>query len=149
MTLSTFVPDDDLFDAELILDPDTLSTFPLKFTLTAKQLKKTVNDATNYSDKITIEKIGKFPLQFTYAKGGVIYNEVYRTDRKIDLKSTVAENNTLRASVRLNNIKSLANAMVSDRIRIYCRDTGDIIFRSALDASAAMVVNTIVSIIEN
>lgn len=141
--LSSYSEDDDLYDAEKVLMNDD---FLIEFTLTAKQFKKTINDASNYSETITFEKISDNPLQLTYAKSNIVYNEVYRSSEKIGLKSQVSANSTFRATIKLNNIKSLASSMVTDEIRILCRSDEDILFRSVIDTKS-LIVNTLTKLI--
>lgn len=147
ISLSNYQPDDSLYYAETIIDPVHLETnFPIEFTLTAKQFKKSIGDANNYSETITFEKLGNHPLQLTYAKSNLIYNEVYRSDEKIHLRSSVMPGTTFRCAVKLANVKSLASSMVTDDVRILCREEDDILFRSAFDAKA-LVVNTLTRLI--
>lgn len=141
--LSSYGEDMDLYDAENVLKNEE---FLIEFTLTAKQFKKTINDASNYSETITFEKISDNPLQLTYAKSNIIYNEVYRAGEKISLKSNVNANTTFRATIKLNNIKSLASSMVTDEILILCRSDEDILFRSVIDTKS-LVVNTLTKLI--
>jgi hypothetical protein len=143
IVLSSYSEDDDLYDAENVLKNDE---FLIEFTLTAKQFKKTINDASNYSETITFEKISDNPLQLTYAKSNITYNEVYRASDKIALKSNVEINSTFRATIKLNNIKSLASSMVTDEIRILCRSDEDILFRSVIDTKS-LIVNTLTKLI--
>ena len=138
--LSTYAPDEDLYEAEKTLTPEGLvANFPIEFTLTAKQFKKSISDASNYSDTITFEKLGSYPLQLTYTKSNMIYNEVYRTAEKIHLRSAITDSSTFRCTVKIANVKSLASSMVTDDVRILCREEGDILFRSAIDAKALVV----------
>lgn len=141
--LSSYSEDEDLYDSENVLKNDE---FLIEFTLTAKQFKKTINDASNYSETITFEKISDNPLQLTYAKSNIVYNEVYRAGDKIALKSNVSLNSTFRATIKLNNIKSLASSMVTDEIRILCRSDEDILFRSVIDTKS-LIVNTLTRLI--
>ena len=77
ITLSDYARDPELAEAEALLDPEALqANFPVEFVLTAKQFKKSISDASNYSPTVTFEKIGTHPLQLTYAKPTMIYNEV-------------------------------------------------------------------------
>ena len=140
ITLPQYAPDEDLYEAEQILSPEgIIRAFPIEFVLTAQQFKKSVTDASNYSDTVTFEKVGHHPFQLTYAKAGVTYNEVYRNQEKICLRADVPKDSTFRCTVKLVNIKSLAASMVTDDVRILCREDGDILFRSALDAKALVV----------
>jgi len=147
VTLSTYAPDDELYEAERCLSPEALvEEFPIEFTLPAKQFKKTMGDSIHYSDTITFEKIGGgHPLQLTYSKSNMSYNEVYRSSKKIKLRSDVEEGTTFRATVKIANVKPLAASMVTDDVRILCREEEDILFRSALDAKA-LVVSTLTRI---
>jgi hypothetical protein len=142
-TLSAYAPDDELYEAERHLGAQALATaFPVEFTLTAKQFKKTVSDVAAYSETLTIEKLGAAPLQFTYAKAGMAYSETYRDPDKISLRSAVPADAAFRCTVRVANVKSLAASMVTDDVRVHCREEGDLLFRSAIDAKA-LVVSTL------
>jgi hypothetical protein len=138
--LSIYPRDDDLYEAERALTPAALTTlFPIEFTLSAKQFKKSISDASNYSETLTFEKLGAHPLQLTYAKANMVYNEVYRVPAKIGLRSAVADGAIFRATVKVANVKSLASSMVTDDVRILCREDADLLFRSAIDAKALVV----------
>lgn len=145
-TVSALEADDELFAAEEELLPEKLTgdknVFPVQFTLSAKQFKQEVSDASNYSDTLTFEKLGRHPFQITYNKVGVKYNGVYRNSEKIKLYSEVKDGQTFRCTVKINNIKALASSMVTDDVRILAREAGDILFRSAID-DKALVVNTL------
>lgn len=135
--LSSFTEDDDLYEAECIGNE-----FMIEFTLTAKQFKKTINDASNYSETITFEKIGNNPLHITYVKSNIVYNEVYRSPDKISLKSNVTDNISFRSTIKINNIKALASSMVTDEIKILCKSDEDILFKSIIDSNS-LIVNTL------
>ena len=142
---STYTRDDDLYDAEKALDPASINTtFPVEFTLSAKQFKKSIGDASHYSDTITIEKI-KQHILFTYEKPNMKYIETYRVAEKIKLRSSIPESVMFGVRIKILNVKSLANSMVTDDIRILCRGDEDILFRSALDEKA-LVVSTLTKI---
>jgi len=143
IALSTYPADEDLYEIDKLITPQALLiNFPIEFTLTAKQFKKSISDASNFSDMLTFEKLGIYPLQLTYAKSNLIYNEVYRSPDKIKLRSNIKENEIFRTTIKILNIKSLAASMVTDDIRILCREEADILFRSAIDEKV-IVVSTI------
>lgn len=143
IVLSSYNPDDDLYDSENLIKNDN---YILEFTLTSKQFKKTINDTSNYSETITFEKIGNNPLQLMYIKSNIVYTETYKSDEKIMLKSNLQSNNTFRATIKINNIKSLASSMVTDEIKICCRVDEDILFKSTIDTKA-LTVNTLTKLI--
>jgi hypothetical protein len=143
ITLSSYTEDEDLYKAEQVLETND---FFIDFTLSAKQFKKTINDASNYSETITFEKMYNAPLQLYYAKSNIIYNEIYRSNEKINLHVDIKNNNTFRATIKLNNIKSLASSMVTDEIHILCKSDEDILFKSVID-SKSLIVNTLTKLI--
>ena len=142
--VTPFSRDDDLYEAEAALTPEHPP--PIEFTLTARQFKKTINDAAGYSETLTIEKLGAAPLQLTYAKASMTYNEVYRSAELIRLKSLVGPLETFRTTVKVANVRSLASSMVTDDVRILCRENSDILFRSAID-DKALVVSTLICLV--
>lgn len=144
ISVSDFPRDEVLFAAEALIDPQTIAEkFPVEFTLTAKQFKKTICDACHYGDWGTFERIGTSPLVFTYQKPTMTYKEIYHSDEKIHLRSSVAPGGTFRCMVHLPLVKSLSASLVTDRVRILCAETEYILFRPALD-ECALVLNTLV-----
>lgn len=143
IVLSSYNEDEELYEAEKYVKSNN---FLLEFVLTAKQFKKTINDASNYSETITFEKIGNNPLQLNYVKSNIIYNETYRSNEKIFLKSNIESDIIFRATIKLNNIKSLSNSMVTDEIHILCKSDEDILFKSIIDTNV-LIVNTLTKLI--
>ncbi|MDA4133275.1 MAG: hypothetical protein OK454_09165, partial [Thaumarchaeota archaeon] len=138
--------DENLLAAEDELAPENLmgpgNLFPIQFTLSARQFKKEISDASMYSDTVSIEKLGNYPLQWTYTKVGLRYHGVYRTPSKIKLYSEVKDGQTFACTLKVANVKSLATSLVADDIRIFARENGDIIFRSAVD-DKILVISTL------
>lgn len=132
--VSLFDEDAELYEAEALVAPRALAAFPLELCLSAKQFKKTVTDAGHYSETITAEKLGPHPFQFTYTRVGVIYHEVYRAPEKIGLRSDVPEDGLFRITMKIAGIRSLAAAMVTDTVKLFCREESDILLRSEIDA---------------
>ena len=130
---SSVETDKDLIAAESLTTSKALSMYPVTFVLTAKQFKKSVTDASYYSKKLTIEKLGSYPLQLTYTRLEVVYHEVYRSPTKIHLESSVDDQEMFRCTLKIPNIKSLASSMVTKTVRIYCHEEKDIVFRSKIE----------------
>lgn len=141
IVLSNLDPDETLLAMEESLSPASLeSAFPVQFCLNAKKFKKTFSDANNYSTTITIEKLGAHPLRFAYSKINTLsYHEVYRSSEKIKLQSNIEPHQTFRCTVKVANVKSLAGSMVTEEVRVMCRQAEDILFRSAIDEKALVV----------
>ena len=141
IVLSKLDPDKGLYAIEKNLTEEALETrFPVQFCLDAKKFKKTFSDANNYSGTITIEKLGEHPLQFTYIKINTLaYHEVYRTPEKIKLLSKIKAGQTFRCTIKIINVRALAGSMVTEAVRIMCRETEDILFRSEIDEKPLVV----------
>jgi hypothetical protein len=147
VVLSEYSPDIELFEAETEVLPALLAEkFPIQFTLSAKQFKKSIGDANNCNDKFTYEKMGNHPLTLTCSGTGILYTEVYRSPEKINLVSNIESDAIFRCTVKISNIKSLANSMVTDDVCIMCRTDGDILFRSAVDEKA-LVINALTKLV--
>jgi hypothetical protein len=141
--LSTYPPDEELYEAEGLLAPGELAAaFPVEFVLPARLFKKTVADAACYSSTLTVEKIGERPLQFAYAQPHMGYLESYHAPEKIRLRADLPPGATFRCTVKVANVRSLAASMVFDDVRVLCREAGDLLFQTALDTKA-LIVNTL------
>lgn len=118
------------------------NTYPLKFELTGKYFKKLINDVSTFSEIFTVEKIDKHPLQFIYKninntiKG---YN-ICNSPDKIKLQTSLAENEIFSVSVRIDYIKSLSNALLSDKIKIFAHSEEDLVFNLLIDNGVFEVV---------
>ena len=144
VTLCEHKPDLDLYEVEKLITEEELKKYPIEFTLGAKQLKKTIVDASNHqTDEIMLEKFGDAPLQLSHQIPGQQYYEIYRDPKKINLRSEIKSNGTFSAKLKIKNINAVANSMVTDMVKIYCRESGEIVFRSAID-DKALIVNAVV-----
>lgn len=141
----TLEADDELTYAEKeitaeMLEPGPDCKFPVQFVLSSKAFKKTIVDASAYSDYLVVEKSGgDSPLQFVYDKIGAAYCETYKSAEKIKLVSCVEDGARFRCTLNLANIKSLATSMVTDSVSIFAREDGDILLRSVLDEKALTI----------
>jgi intracellular sulfur oxidation DsrE/DsrF family protein len=134
--VSSLELDEDLLAAE----NDDIKNYPIEWELTAKQFKKTIGDSSNYSDTITIEKLGTLPLHLTYScVNQLTYNEVYYSPEKIKLRAEILAGQSFRCTFKIANVKCLAAAMVTDTVRILCCENSDLLFRSEIDS---LVMNT-------
>ena len=109
--------------------------YPLKFELTGKYFKKLINDVSIFSEIFTIEKVNQSPLQFIYKninntiKG---YN-ICKDDGKINLQTNLNDNDIFSVSVRIDYIKALSNALLSDKVKIYADNENDLVFSLLID----------------
>nr|BBO54074.1 E301R homolog protein [Abalone asfa-like virus]BCY04612.1 hypothetical protein [Abalone asfa-like virus] len=128
------IPDPELIALEqyILSDMEIAKHFPLRWVLTSKQFKKTFNDAvSNKAEKISIEKYKGAPLKLSYTKiHQMIYSEVYKSSGKIELETTGSPN-LLVFQVKTYNLRSLAAAMITNKVSLLCRDDGDVLVESS------------------
>ncbi|WZU94429.1 E301R [African swine fever virus] len=142
ITVSEPELDMDLIEMEKSISEERLKNYPLRWEFTSKQLKKTFSDLSNYTELVTIEKLGgDTPLHLYFQKfNSISYHETYKSSNKINLTSTIPKSQVFQINVKIAHIKSLASAMVTDKIRILCEENGNLIFQSEMDA---LMLNTI------
>lgn len=140
-TLGNPEVDNDLLAVERLITEEELRKYPIEFTLSAKQLKKTISDASNQAtNELHLQKMGTSHLQFTHnITGQQQYYEIYKKPEKINLRSEVKDGDSIDIEWNLKTIKMVANSMVTDSVKIYCNRIGEIVFRSAIDDKALNV----------
>jgi hypothetical protein len=145
MKLSDFEPDEELFEAEECLD---IVNFPLEFTVNSKSFKSDIANASDFSDFMTIEKVGNYPLQYTYNKVNVgVFSVTFDDSEKIKLRSDVEADCVFKCKLKLSHTRAIAKSLVTNNITILCKETEDILFRSNLEGGI-LVVNTFVKLAE-
>lgn len=130
---SVFEPDPELVESDALAAPER---FPLSFTLSDRQFKKTATDLGQLGcGELTFEKTGAGgPLRLVFNRVGLSYQEVYPSPEKIALRSAVEEGEVFRCSVPIGGVRALAAAMVTRSVGIYCSGDGNYAaFRQAID----------------
>jgi hypothetical protein len=97
--------------------------YPLRFTLPMKYLKKMVNDLSGKSEILMIKKNPNVPLEFTYESINgeaerVIPHGAYRNNEKLNLRSTLAQDDIFAVGVRISHIKPITAANMADYVDI-------------------------------
>ena len=138
----------EILEAEELITPEYLARYPLSFTLTTKQFKKSMSDMGHYDQALAIEKVGpgdECPLQFTYAiiNHSVVekmrYNEVYRSSKKIQLTCSLSKHEAFQCRIDVADMKLLAGNVVTDDVRIYCHQSSDLIVKASMDKNAVVI----------
>ena len=123
-----FQIDDAIHDEEVMAE-----VYPLQFTQSKDDFKRTFKDASAVSDQITIEKIGDYPMQIVAEKadGTLRSSSVYEDSEKIKLDwNPPLGDYSFRCILRSSSVKALANSTVTGDVRIYCRGAGEALFVS-------------------
>ena len=121
--------------------------YPLKFELPGKYFKKIVNDMYSFNEVFTIEKVANRPLNFTYknltntVKG---YN-ICKDAKKINLETTLSEEDIFSVSVQIDYMKSISNSLLSDVVKVYADSERDLVLSMPVD-NDVIEVTTFISI---
>lgn len=109
--------------------------YQLKFDLPGKYFKKMISDIQTFSDEITIRKDSiDDPLIFEYSKldKKVISYHIVRNSKNINLVSTMG-NESFRASFKIDYVKPISAALLSENITIYANENKPLLFNINMD----------------
>jgi hypothetical protein len=119
--------------------------YPIKFTLPYKYFKKLINDISLFSDIMTINKVGKTALTFTYTSKDktVKSKHIVQSPDKINLKSSICDDEIFSSSIQIDYIKPLSSSLISDNIDVSADNYRNMIFKTNVDNNTIkIIVNT-------
>lgn len=116
--------------------------YPLNFTLNSKIFKKIINDIQIFSDFFTIEKSNDMRLTMKYntPDNTTKSKNIFGNDEIIKLKSELEQNQIFSVTTKIEYVKSLSSALISDNITIYLDFNKNIIFSVDVDDKAFNVL---------
>ena len=130
IVISERLPDETLLSTENDIQTANVQ---LEFTLTTRDFKDTISDATNYGDKITIEKHGDGPLILKFMRAHTnICSEEYSNDTKIDLKSSLEANDSFICVLHTILLKCISVSVINNKINIRCLSNNRAILSSSI-----------------
>jgi len=116
----------------MFLDTD----YTIKFELPGKYFKKMISDIRAFSDQITIRQDGvDEPLIFEYTKSDKkikSYN-IVRNNKMIKFESNLKEDETFNVSFKIDYVKPISSAMLSENIVIYAHESKPLMFSVLMD----------------
>jgi len=120
---------------DIFLDND----YKIKFELPWKYFKKMITDLKTFSEQITIRQDDKSePLVFDYiTKDKTIKSkEVVRNNKKIKFLSSLKDDESFRASFKVDYIKPISSALLTEKITICVHENKPIMFIINIDNGA-------------
>uniref|UniRef100_A0A6C0LKP3 Proliferating cell nuclear antigen PCNA N-terminal domain-containing protein n=1 Tax=viral metagenome TaxID=1070528 RepID=A0A6C0LKP3_9ZZZZ len=118
--ISEKIPSEELLSLDKDID-DISTSAPLSFSLTTRDFKDTISDATNYGDKITIEKHGDGPLVLKFIRAHTnICAEEYNDNNKIDLTSELEDDESFICTLHTLLLKCISVSIVNNKVNIKC-----------------------------
>lgn len=107
---------------------------PLSFSLTTRDFKDTIADATSYGDKIRIEKHGASPLCLIFSRVHTnICTEEYSDPDKINLECTLDENDSFLCVLHTMLLKCISVSVISNKVNIKCLSNNRAVLTSQLN----------------
>jgi energy-converting hydrogenase Eha subunit C len=143
------IGNDDIYEIDLIdvsercesIPTDIDKDYPLKFNLPTKFFKKMINDISQCSNFVTIEKNGLDPLQIKYtASRRMTSCSTYKDPEKINLVSTVGATDIFSVSIKIDYLTAFAKSGIGETISISAHKYLPIVFRSTLDNDVCSVM---------
>lgn len=133
---------DDSYEVDVVFKPktdepevnDDDSDYPLKFKISSKHFKTKINNIGRLSPTFTIQKYGDEPLQFTFDRAQKVnWTGVYHDASKINLKSSLDEDEIFSVSVPIDYIKPFSNSGIGDDVYISADKKKKISFATEID----------------
>lgn len=135
---------DDDYEIDVVFKPEEPplpvahddTDYPIKFRLSSRHFKTTINNTKKLSNTITLQKSGTDPVQLTYKKTQKVnWTGVYNDADKIDLKSTIEADDNFNISINIDYIQPFSNSNIGDSVVIAADKFKKISFTTFLDKS--------------
>lgn len=112
--------------------------YTIKFELPGRYFKKMISDIRAFSDQITIRQDGPDePLIFEYMKTDkkIKSYHIVRNNSAIKFTSNLNEDDTFRVSFKIDYVKPISSALLSENIIIYAHENKPLMFSIIMDKS--------------
>jgi hypothetical protein len=120
---------------DMFLDSD----YPVKFELPGRYFKKMISDIRAFSDQITIRQDSvDEPLVFEYTTQDKKINSenIVRNNKLIKFESNIRDDDTFRTSFKIDYVKPISSALLSENITIYAHERKPLMFLVNMDNDA-------------
>lgn len=119
--------------------------YVVKFNLPGKYFKKMISDIKTFSDQLTIRQDSHDDnLMFEYIKNDKKIKSLYtiKNNNSINLKSNLVEDDTFRTSIKIDYIRPISSALLSENITIYADENKPMMFIINMDPAVEMRILT-------
>jgi len=138
---------DKMSNEKMFLDKD----YTIKFELPGKYFKKMISDIRSFSDQITIRQDSPTgPLIFEYTKSDkkVKSYHIVRNNKIIKFKSKLKNDETFRVSFKIDYVKPISSALLSENIIMYVHENKPLMFSIVMD-NGTIGLTILTDIIDN
>lgn len=112
-------------------DKFTDENYTIKFKMGGKYFKKMISDINTLSSQVSIRQdAADESLVFEYVKHDkkIKSLNIVKNSSSINLRSSLGEDDTFRTSFRIDYVKPISSAVLSDNIEIYADENKDLKF---------------------
>lgn len=123
--------------SSLVFDMNYIS-YPINFTLNSKIFKKIINDIQIFSEFFTIEKSNdmKLTIKYNTQDNTTKSKNIFGNDDVIKLKSNLDQNQIFSVTTKVEYVKALSSALISDNITTFLDFNKNIVFSVDVDDKA-------------
>jgi hypothetical protein len=110
--------------------------YTIKFELPGRYFKKMISDIRAFSDQITIRQDSpEEPLIFEYMKNDkkIKSYHIVRNNKAINFTSKLKADDTFRVSFKIDYVKPISSALLSENITIYAHENKPLMFSILMD----------------
>ena len=123
---------DKISNENMFLDMD----YTIRFELPGRYFKKMISDIRAFSNQITIRQDGEDePLIFEYTKQDkkIKSYHIVRNNSTIKFSSKLKDDDTFRVSFKIDYVKPISSALLSENIIIYAHENKPLMFSIFMD----------------
>lgn len=116
--------------------------YAIKFKLPGKYFKKMISDIKTFSDQVAIKQDGfEEPLMFEYDKYDKKIKSFHtiKNSKMISLQSKLKDDDTFRTSFKIEYVKPISSALLSENIEVYADENKPLMFILQMDGGAIEV----------
>jgi hypothetical protein len=125
--------------------------YTIKFRLPGRYFKKMISDIKSFSNQITIKQDSvDDPLMFEYVKDDKKIKSLHivKNSETVRLKSTLKDDDTFRTSFKIDYVKPISSALLSEHIDIYADENKPLMFITHMD-NGTVELKILTDIIDN
>jgi hypothetical protein len=119
--------------------------FAVKFELSGKYLKKVISDIKTFSDQIAIRLDGPDDnLAFEYINNDKKIKSLHtmKNNSAIKLENTLGEDDAFRASFKIDYVRPISAAILSENVKIYADENKRLKFINQMDNAIEIIILT-------
>ena len=111
-----------------------LAEFPLKFTIDSHHLRRKISEFKKISENIIIQKKGTSSLEISFGSSQrVLSTTIYKSDAKIKLSSTIADDDLFVSTMSLERIRPLMAVNIPGGITFFTNKVDPTVVQINLD----------------